>query len=69
MKRNLSPLLRRLQQRIVVWISLTIVLYILDQLNVLAFIRYVLWASAAYTCLLTIIWVSLALYQLRKNRP
>ncbi|MBB1099077.1 hypothetical protein H5R88_02920 [Limosilactobacillus sp. WF-MT5-A] len=46
----------RVKDHLVVWIVLTICLQILTVFHILAFFKYVVWLSAAYSILLIILW-------------
>lgn len=57
----------RTREHLVVWIVLTICLQILTFFHVLAFLKYVVWLSAAYSILLIILWCYLEFKILRKK--
>lgn len=67
MKRDYQALIYRLQQRVVVWIVLTVVLDILAALHIIVFIKYVAWIATAYTCLLILLWIFLVIQQIRRK--
>lgn len=64
---NYRLVIRRLQQRIVVWVVLTVVINIVATLQGWTWIKYVAWIAAGYTCLLIIIWLVLIIQQSSKK--
>ncbi|MBB1079984.1 hypothetical protein H5S09_08950 [Limosilactobacillus sp. STM2_1] len=55
----------RVKDHLVVWIVLTICLQILTIFRLLAFLKYIVWLSAAYSVLLIILWCYLEIKLLK----
>lgn len=58
----------QIKDHLVVWVVLTICLQILTVFHILAFLKYVVWLSAAYSILLIILWCYLEIKLLKINR-
>lgn len=68
MHQNLKYWINKIQNRLVVWLVLTLVLYIISRFNILPFVQIIAWFATAYCLFLLILLIVLYIKALGKDK-